>query len=108
MAVQVRYRRTKHWDPKWKPLRKLKVMEVELPKYNENYDAVTEEETKSRLKEQGILPPRPWIERQFHISCTGGIFEPYIPPEGDGKISPITTQVNHIQSKLQHKALFIK
>ncbi|GJQ66003.1 putative 39S ribosomal protein L45 [Trypoxylus dichotomus] len=89
---QVRYRRTKHWDPKWKPLRRMKVIEVELPKYNENPEDLSEEEMRSRLKEQGLLPPRPWMERQFHISCTGGIFEAYVPPEGDGKVSPITTQ----------------
>ncbi|KRT83805.1 hypothetical protein AMK59_4310, partial [Oryctes borbonicus] len=89
---QVRYRRTKHWDPKWKLLRRMKVIEIELPKYNENIEDLSEEELRSRLKEQGLLPTRPWMERQFHISCTGGIFEPYVPPEGDGKISPITAQ----------------
>lgn len=91
---QVRYRRTKHWDPKWKPLRRLKVAEIELPKYNEKYEELTEEEMRSKLKEQGLLPPRPWMERQFYISSTGGIFEAYVPPEGDGKVSPITAQVS--------------
>lgn len=43
------------------------------------------------MKEKGVLPPRPWLERPFHISCTGGIFEPYVPPEGDGKKSFISS-----------------
>jgi len=88
----VRHRRTKHWDPKWKLLRRLKVMKVKLPNYNEKFDELSEEEVRSRLKEQGILPPRPWVEKQYFISSTGGIFEPYIPPEGDGKVSSITAQ----------------
>ncbi|XP_017775199.1 PREDICTED: probable 39S ribosomal protein L45, mitochondrial [Nicrophorus vespilloides] len=89
---QVRHRRTKHWDPKWKPLRTLKVVKVELPKFNENTEDLTEEEMRSRLKEQGLLPPRPWLEKPFFISSTGGVFEGYVPPEGDGKVSPISAQ----------------
>ncbi|XP_022913098.1 large ribosomal subunit protein mL45 [Onthophagus taurus] len=89
---QVRYRRTKHWNPKWKLFRKLKVIKIDLPKYNEKFEDLSEEEVRSKLKEQGLLPPRPWVERQFHLSCTGGVFEPYVPPEGDGKVSVITTE----------------
>lgn len=89
----VRYRRTKHWDPKWKLLRKLKVIKVDMPKFNEKFEDMSEEEIRSKLKEQGLLPPRPWVEKQFFISCTGGIFEPYVPPEGDGKVSSVTAQV---------------
>lgn len=91
-AQIVRHRRTKHWDPKWKFLRRLKVFKIELPKYNEKIEDLSEEEIRSRLKEQGLQPPRPWVEKQYCISSTGGIFEPYIPPEGDGKVSSITAQ----------------
>ena len=42
------------------------------------------------MKEKGILPPRPWMERPFFISCTGACFEPYVPPEGDGKMSALS------------------
>lgn len=35
------------------------------------------------------MPPRPYFERPFFISATGGTFEPYVPPEGDGKISTV-------------------
>lgn len=91
-AQIVRHRRTKHWDPKWKFLRRLKVFKVDLPKYNEKAENFSEEEIRSRLKEQGLLPPRPWVEKQYCISSTGGVFEPYIPPEGDGKVSSITAQ----------------
>jgi len=88
----VRHRRTKHFDPKFKQLRKLKIIKVKLPNFREDADELTEEEIRSKLKERGLLPPRPWNERQFFISCTGAVFEPYVPPEGDGKVSSITAQ----------------
>ncbi|XP_050510622.1 probable 39S ribosomal protein L45, mitochondrial [Diabrotica virgifera virgifera] len=88
----VRHRRTKHWNPKWKLFRRLKVMPVELPKFQERVEDLPDEEVVKRLKEQGILPPRPWIERQYFIHSTGAIFEPYVPPEGDGKVSPVSKQ----------------
>ncbi|KAJ8967914.1 hypothetical protein NQ317_018835 [Molorchus minor] len=88
----VRHRRIKHWNPKWKKLRRLKVMKVELPKFNEKPEDMTEEQIRSELKKQGLLPPRPWIERQYTINSTGEFFESYVPPEGDGKISPISKQ----------------
>lgn len=89
----VRHRITKHWNPKFKQLRKAKVVKVKLPNFQEKEEDVSEEELRSRLKQSGLLPPRPWVEQQFYVSTTGGVFEPYVPPEGDGKISPITAQV---------------
>lgn len=73
-------------------LRKLKYIKVNLPNFNQKPEDVTEEEMRSKLKERGLVPPRPWMERQFFISSTGGVFEPYVPPEGDGKVSSITAQ----------------
>ncbi|XP_013113533.1 large ribosomal subunit protein mL45 [Stomoxys calcitrans] len=90
-AQQVRHRQTKHWNPKFKKLRKLKFVKMDLPDFNEKSSDLPKEELKKRMKERGYVPPRPWLERPFHISCTGGIFEPYVPPEGDGKKSFIST-----------------
>ncbi|XP_053695632.1 probable 39S ribosomal protein L45, mitochondrial [Sabethes cyaneus] len=89
---QVRHRRTKHWDPRWKKLRKAKVVKIDIPNLNERVEDLSQEQMKTRMKERGILPPRPWLERPFHISCTGGVFEPYVPPEGDGKMSAISKE----------------
>ncbi|XP_018328436.1 probable 39S ribosomal protein L45, mitochondrial [Agrilus planipennis] len=83
---------TKHWNPKWKRLRKMKVIKVELPDFENDPGKLSEEEVRSKMKEKGLLPPRPWVERPFNITCTGGIFEAYVPPEGDGKVSSITAQ----------------
>ncbi|XP_063242410.1 large ribosomal subunit protein mL45 [Bacillus rossius redtenbacheri] len=82
----------KHWNPKFKRLRKLKVVKVELPDFDElPEEDMTQEQVRSKMKERGIQPVRPWTERPVYISSTGGVFEPYVPPEGDGKMSPITT-----------------
>lgn len=89
-AAQIRERHTKHWSPKWKNLRAKKVVRVELPNFREKPDDLSKEEIKSRMKEKGLLPPRQWMERPFFISCTGGVFEPYVPPEGDGKLSALS------------------
>ncbi|KAF5273101.1 hypothetical protein FQA39_LY07591 [Lamprigera yunnana] len=88
----VRSRMSKHYNPKFKYLRRLKIVKIELPKFNEDPDKMTEEEIRSKLKEKGVLPRRPWNETQYFISSTGSVFEAYVPPEGDGKISPITLQ----------------
>ncbi|CAH2005872.1 unnamed protein product [Acanthoscelides obtectus] len=100
----VRHRHTKHWNPKWKLFRRLKVLKVDLPDYNEKVEDLTEEQVRERLKKNGLLPPRPWNERQYFIHSTGTVFEPYVPPEGDGKVSPITKQgamqsLNFLQKK---------
>lgn len=67
-------------------------MKVDLPNYREKPDDLTEEQMRAKLKEHGLLPPRPWVEKPYFISSTGGVFEAYVPPEGDGKISPIHMQ----------------
>lgn len=92
----VRHRQTKHFDPKWRLFRRLKVMKVDLPDFQEKTEGLSDEEIRERLRKQGLLPPRPWSERNFFIHSTGGVFEPYVPPEGDGKVSPITKQVTNI------------
>lgn len=88
--LQIRERHTKHYAPKWKELRAKKVVRFDLPNFHERPEDMSKEEMKSRMKEKGLLPPRQWMERPFFISCTGGVFEPYVPPEGDGKQSALS------------------
>ena len=85
---------SKHWKPEFKDLRRRKVRPVKLPDFNLDYEKLTEEETRSYMKERGVEPNRYWNERQVFIASTSNIFEPYVPPEGDGKASTISTQVN--------------
>lgn len=56
---------------------------------------MTKEEIRSMMKEKGLSPSKPWLERPFFASTTGDVFEPYIPPEGDGKVSFITKEVSY-------------
>lgn len=79
----------KHWNPKFKKERKAKVIYVELPDFKDPED-MTEEERRTMMKKKGLYPARPWIEKGFTIACTGGVFEAYVPPEGDGKFSAIS------------------
>jgi large subunit ribosomal protein L45 len=90
---QIRWRSNKHYKPEFKKLRGQKVLKVTLPKYDEDNDEdnFSPEKVRSSYKEKGIQPIRPWIERSTFINNTGSIIEPYVPPEGDGKISPIST-----------------
>ncbi|KAG8225830.1 hypothetical protein J437_LFUL005637 [Ladona fulva] len=68
------------------------VIKVDLRDWtkSEEEGGPTAEEVRARMKERGVVPPRPWIERPILISCTGGVFEPYVPPEGDGRISVVS------------------
>jgi len=71
-------------------------LKVTLPDYeNEKIDSddYSPEKLRTRYKEKGLQPIRPWMERSTFINNTGAIIEPYVPPEGDGKISPISTAV---------------
>lgn len=59
----------KHWNPKFKWLRARKVIKVDIPNFHEKDTVRPEQETKRRMRERGIMPPRPWIERPFTLSC---------------------------------------
>lgn len=72
------------------------MFKVTLPDYeNEDQDSdnYSAEKLRTRYKEKGLQPIRPWVERTTFINNTGTIIEPYVPPEGDGKISPISAAV---------------
>lgn len=59
---------SKHWNPKWKKLRTLKVIKVKLPNYQEKPEDLTEDERKAQMRERGVMPPRPWQERPIYLS----------------------------------------
>lgn len=59
-------------------------------------EEMTPEELRTQYKEMGIQPTRPWRERYFYISSSSSVFEPYVAPEGDGKISAINSAVSYL------------
>lgn len=93
--TQVRYIQ-KHWNPKWKKLRREKVIKVKLPSFdddNEDPTKMDKEQIRSRMREFGFIPQKAWQERPTFITSTPTIFESYVAPEGDGKYSAITKEV---------------
>ncbi|CAG7727395.1 unnamed protein product [Allacma fusca] len=93
VPIATKTKANKHWNPKWKKFRKLKVVKIKLPDfYDESLDLknLTPDEIRSKMKEQGLQPPKIYQERTFDISSTSDAFEPYVPPEGDGKMSLIS------------------
>lgn len=75
------------------------IPKVDLPDFQDNKDDLSPEKYRSQLKKLGIQPHKYWNERVFYISNTGAVLEPYVPPEGDGKLSAVSVQVGYF-SKL--------
>ena len=66
------------------------MIKVNLPNIedlNISYDDMTPDVRREKLKERGILPPNKWQEVPLNLSHSGQIFDPYVPEEGDGKVS---------------------
>lgn len=62
---------SKHYNPKFKKERAAKYLKVDLPNTNESFEDMPPEKLRQKMKERGVLPPRPWMERPFYISATG-------------------------------------
>lgn len=90
----------------WAKARAEKVLKVELPDFDlmRRENKLQPDEIRSRMKEKGVAPPRHYNERPINVSCTNGIVDPYVVPEGDGKMSLISQQVGYKQ--ILHQILF--
>uniref|UniRef100_A0A4W3J3L7 Large ribosomal subunit protein mL45 n=1 Tax=Callorhinchus milii TaxID=7868 RepID=A0A4W3J3L7_CALMI len=53
-----------------------------------------------KARAAGLVAPQEYVERPITISCSGGIFDPYIPPEGDGRFSSLTKE--GLKQRAQH------
>jgi large subunit ribosomal protein L45 len=60
---------------------------------------MTPDEIRSAMKEAGVVPHRPWNQRPIMVLSTNEVFDPYIPDEGDGKISEVQPGVGGIKSR---------
>uniref|UniRef100_A0A8C5QGF8 Large ribosomal subunit protein mL45 n=1 Tax=Leptobrachium leishanense TaxID=445787 RepID=A0A8C5QGF8_9ANUR len=45
-----------------------------------------------RAQAAGIVAPQEFIERPITLSCTAGIFDAYVPPEGDARVSSLSRE----------------
>ncbi|XP_012892525.1 PREDICTED: 39S ribosomal protein L45, mitochondrial [Dipodomys ordii] len=60
------------------------------PTYEPKYR--TEKEFLEHARKAGLVIPPETLERPIHIACTAGIFDAYIPPEGDARISSLAKE----------------
>ncbi|XP_071967691.1 large ribosomal subunit protein mL45 [Engystomops pustulosus] len=51
---------------------------------------LTVEEMTKKAKAAGIVVPQETLERPINISCTAGILDAYVPPEGDARLSTLS------------------
>ncbi|XP_072483224.1 large ribosomal subunit protein mL45-like [Notamacropus eugenii] len=58
------------------------------PVYEPKYK--TEKEFQEHARAAGIVIPKERLERPIHLACTAGIFDAYIPPEGDARLTSLS------------------
>ncbi|XP_029905110.1 large ribosomal subunit protein mL45 [Myripristis murdjan] len=51
-----------------------------------------EENPEAKARAAGIVFRQEYSERQINIACTAGIFDPYVPPEGDARLSTLSKE----------------
>ncbi|XP_054254786.1 39S ribosomal protein L45, mitochondrial [Indicator indicator] len=51
---------------------------------------LTPEQKEQRLKSSGLIFPEEHVERTFYLACTAGIIDPYVPPEGDARLTSLS------------------
>ncbi|XP_069490762.1 large ribosomal subunit protein mL45 isoform X2 [Ambystoma mexicanum] len=52
----------------------------------------TVDQMQNKARAAGLVVPQEIMERQINVSCTAGIFDPYIPPEGDARMSSLSKE----------------
>ncbi|XP_013005039.1 large ribosomal subunit protein mL45 isoform X3 [Cavia porcellus] len=52
----------------------------------------TQKEFLEHARKAGLVIPPERLERPIHLACTAGIFDAYVPPEGDGRSSSLSKE----------------
>ncbi|XP_063314905.1 large ribosomal subunit protein mL45 [Pelobates fuscus] len=60
------------------------------PSVSSKYKTMTD--MMNKAKAAGVVTPHEIPERPINISCTAGIFEAYVPPEGDARLSTLSRE----------------
>ncbi|XP_030076868.1 large ribosomal subunit protein mL45 isoform X3 [Microcaecilia unicolor] len=58
------------------------------PSVKVKFQSISEMEAKARAA--GVVVPQEILERPVNVSCTAGIFDAYIPPEGDARLTSLS------------------
>uniref|UniRef100_A0A8C7YV48 Uncharacterized protein n=1 Tax=Oryzias sinensis TaxID=183150 RepID=A0A8C7YV48_9TELE len=51
-----------------------------------------QEDPEARARAAGVVIQQQYMERPINIACTAGVFDPYIPPEGDARLSTLSKE----------------
>ncbi|XP_007574711.1 PREDICTED: 39S ribosomal protein L45, mitochondrial [Poecilia mexicana] len=51
-----------------------------------------EENLEAKARAAGIVFRQQYLERSINIACSAGVFDPYIPPEGDARLSTLSKE----------------
>lgn len=94
IQVRTKYVNNRHRDPKYRKERGRKTwIPLDLPDFDqvrkESQANLTPDQIRAKLKEKGVVPPRPYEEREVYNPCTISIQDPYNPFDGDGKSSSL-------------------
>ncbi|CAD7683145.1 unnamed protein product [Nyctereutes procyonoides] len=60
------------------------------PTYEPKYKS--EKEFMKYARKAGLVLPPERLERPLHLACTAGIFDAYVPPEGDARLSSLAKE----------------
>ncbi|XP_004608977.2 39S ribosomal protein L45, mitochondrial [Sorex araneus] len=60
------------------------------PSYEPKYKS--EKEFLEYARKAGLVIPPERLERPIHLACTAGIFDAYVPPEGDARLSSLSKE----------------
>ncbi|XP_019780530.1 large ribosomal subunit protein mL45 isoform X1 [Tursiops truncatus] len=60
------------------------------PTYQPKYKS--EKEFVEYARKAGLVIPPERLERPIHLACTAGIFDAYVPPEGDARVSSLSKE----------------
>ncbi|CAH8515002.1 unnamed protein product [Schistosoma turkestanicum] len=84
----VRFIRDKPWVPKFRLIRQMQPWDSPVdPSSNRVSEHEGVSDMRRRLRRNGMLPPLIFQDRPINIGHTGGIFNPYVPPDGDYQTS---------------------
>ncbi|CAH8855881.1 unnamed protein product [Trichobilharzia szidati] len=89
----VRFIRHKPWVPKFRLLRQMQPWDPPLDLSEDKFSAnETVSDHRRRLRRNGMLPSPLFFDRPINIGHTNTIIEPYVPPDGDGQTSLLSSK----------------
>ncbi|CDQ70893.1 unnamed protein product [Oncorhynchus mykiss] len=54
--------------------------------------AAVSADQEAKARAAGVVLRQEYMERAINIACTAGVFDPYIPPEGDARLSSLSKE----------------